>query len=183
MSDTSTIINGHAIKLIDNGDGTFSIGAELTPSTSLIGKVGIDQATANANEVVVKSITAGANIIGQVGIDQTTDGTTNKIRTVLKQSSSAPAASPVTVDTTAGGAVLIAANASRLSVTLQNVGTEPCIVRLGGNPTNAAYNFILGEDSAAREGNGASVTIRDYTGEIKGLTEANSTVIAVMEVA
>lgn len=80
MADSKLYIQGQWVKLIDNGDGTYSIGAELTPSTSIIGKVGIDQATANANEVVVKSITAGENIIGQVGIDQTTDGTTNKVQ-------------------------------------------------------------------------------------------------------
>ncbi|MFA4854188.1 MAG: hypothetical protein WC616_02425 [Candidatus Omnitrophota bacterium] len=69
--------------------------ASLAAGTALAGKVGIDQATANANEVVVKSITAGdtnignvdiasalpagAALIGKVGIDQTTPGTTNRV--------------------------------------------------------------------------------------------------------
>lgn len=127
-------------------------------------------------------IPAGTAIIGKVGIDQTTDGTTNKVRTIEKQSNSAPTASPVTVDTTAGGTVIAAANANRISITLQNTGTEPCIIRLGGDPSASAYNFILGEDSAAKAGNGGSITIKNYTGAIKGITEANSTVIAVTEV-
>jgi len=100
----------------------------------------------------------------------------------LDHSESAPIAAPVTVDTTVGGIVIAKTNANRLSITLQNVGIEPCIIRLGGDPSATAYNLILGVDSAARAGNGGSVTIRDYYGAIKGLTEANSTVIAVMEV-
>jgi hypothetical protein len=51
----------------------------LEAGNNLIGKFGIDQTTANANEVVVKSITAGANLLGKVGIDQTTPGTTNGV--------------------------------------------------------------------------------------------------------
>jgi hypothetical protein len=94
----------------------------------------------------------------------------------------APSATPVTVDTAAGGTVIAAANADRISITLQNVGTEPCLIRLGGNPSATAYNIILGADSAAKAGNGGSITIRDFIGSIKGITAANSTTIAVMEV-
>ncbi len=94
----------------------------------------------------------------------------------------APGADPVAVDTTAGGKVIAARNERRLSITLQNVGTEPCLIRYGGNPDATHYNIILGADSAAKKGNGGSATIRDYVGEIKGLTEANSTTIAVTEV-
>lgn len=43
---------------------TDFLATKLMAGTNLIGKVGIDQVTANANEVVVKSITAGANVIG-----------------------------------------------------------------------------------------------------------------------
>jgi hypothetical protein len=52
---------------------------ELSAGSEIVGKVSIDQVTANANEVVVKSIIAGNNLIGKFGIDQTTDGTTNKV--------------------------------------------------------------------------------------------------------
>jgi len=55
--------------------------------TALIGKVGIDQATANANQVVTKTgsvtaatLQAGSAIVGKVGIDQTTPGTTNGVQ-------------------------------------------------------------------------------------------------------
>jgi hypothetical protein len=92
------------------------------------------------------------------------------------------AAVPVTVDTTAGGTVIAKRNKDRLSITLQNVGIIPCLLRLGGGPSATAYNVILAADSAEKAGEGGNVTIRDYTGEIKGITESSSTVIAVMEV-
>ena len=78
MADSKILVQGQWMKIIDNGDGTYSFASELTPSTSIIGVVGIDQATANANKVVLK---AGAEIVGKVGIDQTTNETTNKVMT------------------------------------------------------------------------------------------------------
>ena len=219
----------------------------LTTGTSIIGKVSIDQVTANANEVVVKTLPAanlgekakaaslainpandisdgiyigdikfgeelpaGTQLIGKTGIDQTVDGTTNKVQArntthgdfqanatiqindtdvsntnpvsiIERKTSVAPSASPVTVDTTGGGTTIAAANANRLSITLQNNGTEPCIVRLGGDPTTAAYNLVLPADTSARQGEGGSWTSNKYTGAIKGLTEANSTAISVIE--
>ena len=66
------------------GDGRV---VEIIGGSSIIGKVGIDQDTVNANEVVTKAgsvtnatLQTGANIVGRVGIDQTTDGTTNKVQ-------------------------------------------------------------------------------------------------------
>jgi len=54
MADTYTIINGHSIKLVDNGDGTFSFPSAV--STNIIGNVGIDQTTAGTtNGVVTKT--------------------------------------------------------------------------------------------------------------------------------
>jgi hypothetical protein len=100
----------------------------------------------------------------------------------FEYNSNALAATPVTVDTTAGGTIIAKNNKDRLSITLQNVGVIPCLLRLGGDPSATAYNLILGTDSAAKAGDGGSITIRDYTGEIKGITESSSTVIAVMEV-
>jgi len=52
----------------DVGTVTTLPTVELKAGTALIGKFGIDQATANANEVVVKSITAGDNNIGNVDV-------------------------------------------------------------------------------------------------------------------
>ncbi len=62
-------------RLVDSG-GTevteaagHTVKVSGTVTSTVTGTVGIDQATANANEVVVKSITAGTNAIGRVGHD------------------------------------------------------------------------------------------------------------------
>ena len=95
----------------------------------------------------------------------------------------APAAAPVTVDATSGGTVIVAANVNRLGLMLQNVGTEPCLIRLGGNPSATAYNYVLSKDSGAKVGAGGSLILDNWRGAVKGITEANSTVIAVTELA
>ena len=108
---------------------------------------------------------------------------TQILETVIgKRTATAPTATPVTVDTTSGGTALASANVNRLNITLQNNGTEPCIIRLGGNPSINAYNIVLAEASTVRAGDGGSITLDNYTGSIKGITEANSTVISVTEI-
>lgn len=62
MADTNVTVQGHIVKLYDNGDNTFTI----LPISG--GKV-------QASSV----LTAGSAIVGKFGIDQTTDGTTNKV--------------------------------------------------------------------------------------------------------
>ena len=102
-------------------------------------------------------------------------------RDIIYKHSNAPAATPVTVDTTLNGTVIAAANLHRQSITLQNVGSVPCLVRLGGNPSSSAYNFILAADSGTRLGQGGSITLTAFQGEIKGITESSSTSIAIYE--
>lgn len=95
-AEKDTIVRLETSPSIDIGDvtllaGTAAIGklaandgvdigdvdiASITAGTNLIGKVGIDQATSNANEVVVKSITAGDNNIGNVDVASITAGDT-----------------------------------------------------------------------------------------------------------
>jgi DNA polymerase/3'-5' exonuclease PolX len=85
-SNTSSIKT--AVETLDNAisgsEMQVDVVGALPAGTALLGKVGIDQATANANEVVVKSGTvtavtaisnalpAGTNLLGKVSIDQTT---------------------------------------------------------------------------------------------------------------
>ena len=95
--------------------------------------------------------------------------------------SNPPIADPITIEVTVGGTVIAIANPARLSITLQNNGTEPCLIRLGGNPSITAYNMVLGADSGIRKGCGGNAVITEYCGEIKGITEANTTVISVTE--
>ncbi len=107
---------------------------------------------------------------------------TDYLKTAFGATSVAPAAAPVTITDAVGGVVIAAANAKRKYIIIQNCGTEPCIVRLGGNPTTAAYNFVLEDCTANRDGKGAAIRIDGYQGAIKGIVEANTTVIAVTEI-
>jgi hypothetical protein len=80
VTDTTGTIKGALrglIKLILD-----KITVKLDAGTALIGKVSIDQVTANANEVVVKSITAGDNNIGNVDVASLPVDGDNSIGTV-----------------------------------------------------------------------------------------------------
>jgi len=155
----------------------------LTASTALIGKVGIDQTTDGTTNKVQSRNTTHANFQtnSTMQVNDTDVSNTNPVPIIERKSAVVPAASPATVNTTSGGTVIAAANTNRLSITLQNNGTEPCIVRLGGDPSIIAYNLVLPADALARKGEGGSWTSNKYTGAIKGLTEANSTAISVIE--
>jgi hypothetical protein len=69
MSNPTRLQSGDGIPITQTSkalDVNIKSGA-IPAGTALMGKVGIDQVTANANEVVVKSITAGETHTGQVG--------------------------------------------------------------------------------------------------------------------
>jgi hypothetical protein len=62
MSDLSIMIGNIPLRVVDNGNGTFSIAS-----------------------VINAAIPSGANLIGKAGIDQTTDGTTNRVVAKISQ--------------------------------------------------------------------------------------------------
>lgn len=86
------------------------------------------------------------------------------------------------VSVTTASTPIAAANKSRMHIILQNCGTEPCIVNLGATASTAAYNFVLSDCTANRDGLGASVTITNYQGAIYGIVENNTTVIGITEI-
>jgi hypothetical protein len=67
VSGQDNTSKNRALNVDTSGDLQVDI-KSITAGTSILGKVGIDQTTANANEVVIKSITAGDNNIGNVDI-------------------------------------------------------------------------------------------------------------------
>lgn len=94
--------------------------------------------------------------------------------------SATPTASPVTVSTSS--TLIAAANTKRQYIILQNNSTEPAIVRLGGAASTTAYNFVLSDCTANRDGKGASVTIDNYQGAIYGIVESSTTMVSVTEI-
>jgi len=129
---------------VDIGDVDVASLPALAAGSNLIGKVSIDQATANANEVVVKSITAGDNNIGNVDVASIAAGT-NFI------GASAPPS--VTVDVTlsldtnayAAGDVLAATQEVASAARANGAGAElvSMVVRDKDDQTAAAMTFYF----------------------------------------
>lgn len=109
------------------------------------------------------ALAAGSAIIGKVGIDQTTPGTTNAVE-VIKHPKSSTANTP-SIITTAGDDKL-AANSSRKSWSVQNVGTNTIYVRMGNGATSSVFHFALAPGAANDDGRGGIVTDDVYTGVI-----------------
>lgn len=79
MADSKIMIQGRWMKIIDNGDDTFSFASELTPSTSTIGNVGIVGSNASAFEQVTVDATAGG-----IGLTALTFGTKTKATIIVE---------------------------------------------------------------------------------------------------
>lgn len=83
----------------------------------------------------------------------------------------------ITVDSTAGGVTLLAANANRKMAIIQNTGTNPMRVSVGGTPTASNGIQLQGGDSL----NISAPYIP--TGAIKAIREgASNTTAAVLEI-
>ena len=107
--------------------------------------------------------------------------TIETIERVWGPTSATPASTPVTIAATSTAILAARTDGRRKHVILQNNGTEPVIIRLGGDASTAVYNVVLKDGSAGRDGNGASITIDNYQGSIYGIVEANTGVISILE--
>ena len=72
--------------------------------------------------------------------------------------------------------VLVApSNQNRLECILQNVNTDAVLVKLGTGVGTSSYNFILTPDTGIRAGNGGTLTIDNYLGDITIICESGKT--------
>lgn len=147
--------------------GDIKFGEELPAGTQLLGKVGIDQVSANANEVVVKSITAGSNIIGKVSIDQTTPGTTNAVHASIvgTKGSVTTAHNAITATTTSTEVDCTGYNGLIVHATMTN--SREWEVKVVGSPTTGG-TFVDCYDAATQ------MTLTSSTGKCvlwKGIPE------------
>ena len=147
--------------------GDIKFGEELPAGTQLLGKVGIDQVSANANEVVVKSITAGSNIIGKVSIDQTTPGTTNAVHASIvgTKGSVTTAHNAITATTTSTEVDCTGYNGLIVHATMTDSKTWE--VKVVGSPTTGG-TFVDCYDAATQ------MTLTSSTGKCvlwKGIPE------------
>lgn len=191
-SDAPGTVNAHLRGIVKKLAGSLAVTlATLPAGTNLLGKVGIDQATANANEVVVKSgtittltnpLAAGTAVIGKVrlvtaGGDEVTDDAVDAVNVRLRRVASGTYASAVSVGNTA--TLIVAANANRIGAEVHHQGTATARVWLGVDNTLTAgaagknIGYLDPGDTWERF---------DYTGAVYGRTEAGTAYVSSLEV-
>lgn len=62
--------------------------------------------------------------------------------------------------------MLFRRNDNRRRLVIQNVGTNPCYIKLGGGCANDDYHFILAADTADEQGNGGSIDLSNWSGGV-----------------
>ncbi len=79
--------------------------------------------------------------------------------------------------------VVMKKSAYRSRVMIQNVGENPCLFRVDGNPDIDNFDFVLSSDGGDRKGFGGSIVLEGMKGELKAITEvAAGTNIAILEI-
>jgi subtilisin family serine protease len=82
---------------------------------------------------------------------------------------------------TGAAAIILAANPSRRSFTIQNTGLTVVKIVLGTvNPTTSAYHFALSGGSIADDGKGAFFVDDQWGGEVRAFSDSPSSIV-VME--
>lgn len=129
-----------------------------------IGAVEIKDATASTRAIVTTSTPASGDA-GLVTREALNPGTPSQ-------------AADVTVDATAGGVTVLAANVNRKSAVIQNVGSANCRVSVGGTPTTT---------NGIQLTPGQTLTLRRPhcpVGAVKAIRESStSTSVSVLEIS
>ena len=72
--------------------------------------------------------------------------------------------------------MLLEENSERCKVIIQNIGLEPCYIKLGNGVSKEDFHFVLAPDTASSFGNGGSVTLDNWHGEVYAICEKETTV-------
>lgn len=100
----------------------------------------------------------------------------------VKQWGSSTATAPAQTAVTTTASTILAANAARKRVMVQNTGTTVIKIVLGtGTPTQTAYHFALAASSAADTGTGGTYLDEMWTGAIKAISSGASGTVVVTE--
>lgn len=133
------------------------------------------------NVAITSSITLPVSVIGTVPVSiagtVTVTGTVTT-NTPKSSSSNAPTQTAVTV----AALNIVAANASRKRLIIQNTGTA--VVKLtfsATNPTDTAYHYALAPASSNDDGTGASVFDDCWTGVVNAKATTNPSTVVVTE--
>jgi hypothetical protein len=162
MADSFTHASGNPVKLVDIGSNQYAVGVSIeSGSVTISGGVAVD----SINTVSVVS-----------NIANISNGT---VTIIEKTVSSEPTISLTTLST--ASTVIATANSNRKILSIQNVGVQPALIRLGGTVSTALYNMVLSADSGTRSGTGGSVELANYTGQVGAITETGTTIITTFE--
>lgn len=71
-------------------------------------------------------------------------------------------------------------NCGRKKTIVQNIGLEPCYIKLGHRISRSDFHFVLAPDTSSNFGNGGSITLDNWHGEVYAITE-QKTQISVLE--
>ncbi len=76
--------------------------------------------------------------------------------------------------------LLLETNYPRKKLIIQNIGLEPCYIKLGDGISKDDFHFVLAPDTSLAFGNGGSVTLDNWHGEVYAIAE-KETKISVLE--
>lgn len=76
--------------------------------------------------------------------------------------------------------LLLEHNDNRKKLIIQNIGLEPCYIKLGDGISKDNFHFVLAPDTSPAFGNGGSVTLDNWHGEVYAIAE-KETKISVLE--
>jgi len=76
--------------------------------------------------------------------------------------------------------LLLETNYPRKKLIIQNIGLEPCYIKLGDGISKDDFHFVLASDTSLAFGNGGSVTLDNWHGEVYAIAE-KETKISVLE--
>ncbi len=71
-------------------------------------------------------------------------------------------------------------NEDRKKLIIQNIGLEPCYIKLEDNVSKDDFHFVLAPDTSPAFGNGGSVTLDNWHGEVYVIAE-KETKLSVLE--
>jgi hypothetical protein len=91
---------------------------------------------------------------------------------------------PAQTSVGAGAGQILAANANRRGMIIQNTGTTTIYLSLGGvNPTTTAYHFCLKACSGANDGSGGAYVDDVWTGAVQAIGSAGGGSVVITEIS
>lgn len=76
--------------------------------------------------------------------------------------------------------LLLESNENRKKLIIQNIGLEPCYIKLEEGISRNDFHFVLAPDTSPAFGNGGSVTLDNWHGEVYAIC-GKETKISVLE--